>query len=354
MEPESRTRGINWLREDYARKTGAAFRHFYCPMLMTDEPTELMLGHVVNQKFLDTPEYRVVQRKDIDGWYGSMFEADFLTLVRSQEKDTGDLVFGEKPPRGVKPVIKAGQEEIGYYHLERGHDPIDEHTLMEVNSKNGDFLRLALKKSPEEVLSLQHVRWHSEVLGDFRIAALVSVIKAAYLTLFWKLGYRYALSSAGLSIGRDVLGRFYVENQGKSYQEVRQAAAKFFQPYVNMVRPAEALGGSAPQGTIEDDRVFVWLGSSGRGLGIGVFVRTDKRLQCVLMPGYCDAERAAVYLDFLRNDKHDLWVRDGQFNEKGDCWEIRPERVPVIWPKLHESFDLSRDDLRSDGSGPDR
>jgi hypothetical protein len=239
------------------------------------------------------------------------------------------VLFEGKPPRGLKPVIKAGAEEVGYYHLKDDPDdrPIDEHTLMEMNNKNGDFLRLALKKSPEEVMSLQHVKWRSEVFSDFRVAALVSMIKAAYLTLFWKLGYRYALSSAGLSIGHDILGRFYLENRGKTTRQVHAAAAEFFQPYVNMLRPAEVAGDNAPKGTIEDNRVFVWLGSSGLGLGIGVFVRVNKRLQCVLMPGYSDAERAAIYHDFLRNDKHELWVREGQFHEGKDCWEAHPRRV---------------------------
>src|ERR1700722_11717616 len=159
VAPEARTRDIDWLRADYARMNSDPFRHFFCPMLMNDEPSELILGHVVNEKFKDVPDFTIIQRKDIDGWYGSMFEADFLTLVRFQEKNVNDMFFGNKPPRGLKPTIKAGDEEVGYYHLNADPDdkPIDEHTLMEMNNKNGDFLRLALKKSPKEVMALQHV-----------------------------------------------------------------------------------------------------------------------------------------------------------------------------------------------------
>jgi hypothetical protein len=82
MTSESTTRSIDWLRADYARMNGAPFQHFFCPMLMKDEPAELILGHVVNEKFKDVPEYKIIQRGDIDSWYGSMLEGDFLTLVR--------------------------------------------------------------------------------------------------------------------------------------------------------------------------------------------------------------------------------------------------------------------------------
>jgi hypothetical protein len=296
MSADSKTRNLDWLRADYLRTQGHPFEHFYCPMLMKDEPTDLMLGHVANVKFEDVPEYKLVQRKDIDGWYGSMFEADFLNLVRFQNKQITDLFFWGKPrrrkkndhktPPMLKPLIKAGEQEIPYYYLSDKLDelPVNEHTLLEMNSQNGDFLRLALKKTPDEVRALQHVKWHSEIFGDFRVAVLVSCIKAAYLTLFWKLGYGYTLSAAGMSVGREILGRFFLENHGKDKEAIQVAAVEFFRPYINMLRPVQIAGDEAPKGTIEDNRVFIWLGSSRRGLGIGVFIRANKRLQCVLMP----------------------------------------------------------------------
>jgi hypothetical protein len=210
MSSESHIRDIEWLRRDFARNNkGRPFDHFFCPMLLKDEKTELILGHVVNEEF--KPEFKIQQRQDIDSWYGSMFEGDFLTLVRHQEGVITDLFVPKKPPpRGLRPVLKAGEEEIRYYPLKDDDLPINEHTLMEINTKNGPFMRLGLKKAPEEVLALTRLKWHTEVFGDFRVAALVSMIKAAYLTLFWKLGYKYALSTAGLSVGRSILGRFVI------------------------------------------------------------------------------------------------------------------------------------------------
>jgi hypothetical protein len=323
---------------------GRPFEHFFCPMLMEDAPAELMLGHIVNEKFEEVPEFKIKQRKDIDGWYGSMFEADFLTLMRNKNKDIGDLIFGGKAPRGLKPMIKAGGAEIEYYTLkdDPSHTPINEHTLLELNGKNDGFLRLALKKAPEEILSLKDLKWHSEVFGDFRLSALASIIKAAYLTLFWKCGYQYALSLSGRSVGHDLLGRFYLDNRSKKHSDVLAAAGVFFKPYIHMVRPVMCVGGTAPHGTIEDNRAFFWLGSSGRRLGIGVFVRTNDVLHMVLMPDYSDADGAAIYLNFLRNNQEFLWVNDAAYNETKGGWDVHPESIPLVWPKTHGSFDLSR------------
>jgi hypothetical protein len=341
MAAVSRTRELDWLQESYTQENKSPFKHFFCPMLMKDEHVELMLGHVVNEKFRTVPEYLIRQRQDIDGWYGSVFEADFITVVKSREKNLNELFLGGKPARGLRPVIRAGGEEIPFYSLKDGQEPIETHTLLELQGNSSGFMRFALKKTPAEVRSLQQMKWRSEISGDFRIAAFVSLLKAAYLTLFWKFGYKYALSTAGMSIGHHLLGRFFEENRGERTDEVREAAAEFFKPHLHMVRPVEFPGPNPPRGTIEDNRAFVWLGSSGRGLGIGVFVRTDDQLHCVLMPAYSDADSIGTYEEFRRNDSEEIWVREGEFNETKQAWDLEEQRVRVVWPKQHESFDLS-------------
>jgi hypothetical protein len=77
-------------------------------------------------------------------------------------------------------------------------------------------------------------------------------------------------------------------------------------------------------------------------LGIGVFIRTNDKLHCVLMPGYSDADGTGTYLDFLSNSKEEYWVREGQLDEIEECWEVHPQHLRVPWPKLDASFDLSR------------
>jgi hypothetical protein len=70
------------------------------------------------------------------------------------------------------------------------------------------------------------------------------------------LGYEYALSSAGIFVGHDILGAFYQENHEKPKEAVLAAGRQFFQPYVNMMRPIVGYSGSPPQGTLNDRAGF--------------------------------------------------------------------------------------------------
>lgn len=69
-------------QDDFTWVTGKPFSHFFCPILHEDEQTELCMGHVINEACPDSFGGRVVQRKDVDSWYGRVFEADFTARVR--------------------------------------------------------------------------------------------------------------------------------------------------------------------------------------------------------------------------------------------------------------------------------
>jgi len=74
------TRRLEFLRADHERVYGRPFEHFYCPLLFRDEPVKLAKGHVYPQAFTGTDRKWTVQRKDVESWFGSMFEADFVQL----------------------------------------------------------------------------------------------------------------------------------------------------------------------------------------------------------------------------------------------------------------------------------
>ena len=61
---------------------------------------------------------------------------------------------------------------------------------------------------PTEVIASKGKRWEVEISRDVRVPMLVSVIKAAHLTLFAMHGYNYALSSSGIFVGQQILGEF--------------------------------------------------------------------------------------------------------------------------------------------------
>jgi hypothetical protein len=77
---EAGQRELDLLRDDYHRVAGEQFRWFHCPFLFRDEDVELCRGHVLNQAFVGSKRVWTIQRKDLDNFYGSFFEPDFVLI----------------------------------------------------------------------------------------------------------------------------------------------------------------------------------------------------------------------------------------------------------------------------------
>jgi hypothetical protein len=331
------------LQADYTKATGRPFAHFYCPLLCRDEDVELCMGHIISKTWKNCCRATVVQRGDIDHWYGSIAEAEFGTLLDARRAGLHGVVRDEELRRQVRPKILVEGEECSYYTYEEGKSS-PQHTHIELAltpDAGDDVIRLVLKKHPSKMQEDRGKRWSMVVDRDWRPPIIVSVIKAAYLTLFKMLGYGYALSSGGLEIGRFTLGRFFEENNGKSRNEVREAIPKFFRPYRHIVRPIGEFGGPAPRGTIEDNRVGICFGSSGRPWAMMVFVRIEEDVFAVLMPASDHIDSLDAYRSFREEDE-DRWlnVSEAVFEPARGHWEACENPFRVFWPKQSGTFDL--------------
>lgn len=288
------------------------------------------MGHIVNEKIPNSSPAKVVQRKDVDSFYGSHFEAGFIALVQARARTIEDVVFDDAMRRKVRPRVMLGEQECGY-HQDRGH-VADYHTQVPLISSDNRVLNLVLHMERAELAAVPASQIRVLVEHDARVFALVSLIKAAYLTLFQLLGYQYVLSCAGMSIGHGVLGAFYRDNRGKNRLAIHAAAIKYFQPYIHMVRPAESCIGTIPAGTVDDRQAMLCIGSSGKLYGLIVFVKTDSLVSGVLMPAYDNPESGEAYLSFLSNDNETLHAHRCEFRDDGTCHVVR---TPIVmhWPK---------------------
>jgi hypothetical protein len=186
-----------------------------------------------------------------------------------------------------------------------------------------------LKMNPNDVISVQDRNWEIEISRDVRLPMMVSVIKAAHLTIFDMLGYRYAHRPASYFIGRQILGEFFLQNSKKSKSDVLKEAHTFFRPYVHMVRPL--IAGFDFQGTITDKNLLVCMGSSGSPWAMIVFVKTSSLVHAVLVPVFDDPDRVVTFMDFLQNDNSAIQVASCRFEQ--NQWEISKDTRPLIWPK---------------------
>jgi hypothetical protein len=322
------TEDLELLQAHFAGSTGRRFVGFYCPILLAEEDVPLCMGHIVNASVPNSFRGRIPQRQDVDQFYGAFFEADFTGKVVARSMGLEKAINDPKMRKKLGLRLMLNGEEVPHYE-DRGVE-VRGHTQWSIVFGDGKPLRLMLKKSPEELEAMGERSIEVKFGRDNRIEALVSTMKAAYLTLFKLIGYPYAGNRDGSMIGYGALGRFFRENAGKRKVEVREAAKTFFLPYANMMRTVERYEGKQPLGTVEDG----WgkICSAGELVfGIIVTIRTDKQFFDVLMPYFDDIRGIEAYREFMGN--HDQSLRVHNCKIENMQMTVAAQTKERFWPK---------------------
>ena len=173
-------RQLNRMNEDYTSVVGKPFKHFYCPILCIDDQAELCMGHVVNESFPNSSGTCVVQRKDVDSFYGAVAESDFATLVQAQAATPKQVMSDPELSKKMKPRIEVDGEELAHYPF-KGHKHPD-HAGVVVKHDTEEVVKLVLQKSWDELTGDLGKKWQLVIEKDCRIAAVASLLKAGYLS----------------------------------------------------------------------------------------------------------------------------------------------------------------------------
>ena len=326
-------RKLSVLKSDYEAAAERSWEHFFCPILYRDEETELCRAHVINEGFKDADRSWTIQRKDVDNFYGSLFEADFLAMERVDSPLIEEALTDRNVSRQFPPEIVVDEEVVEHYYAPDLENVPLSYTTLEFHI-NDNVVPMALKLSPEEVEKSLDGRWQVRVEKDIRIPALVSLLKAAHLTLFRRLGYKYALSAAGYHLGREVLGGFYLKVRGLERNAALETAEKHFRPYASAVRPI-TLPPRDFQGT-STDGLFLACGTDLPPWGLMVLIRFSGQLHSVIVPTLADEKYAALFHRFLESPFPKIAVRNAQIHD--DRFEMPSEYQIIEWPETN--FDL--------------
>lgn len=315
------------LRRNFATLVGRPFGHFFCPILFVDEQTELCQAHVVNRAFDGASSAWTIQRKDVDNFYGSMFEARFVDL-RFRQKDIAIKAFFDPDLyRRFRPRVLLDGSEVQHF-IARGAIPTKFAQL--TVERGSETVVLGLKLPPDSRVTAES-DWQFEVDHDFRIPAIVSVLKAAHLTAFALMDYTYALGAGGAWLGRQ-LGSFYLQNRGLKREEVQNRAAEHFRQCAKMVRPVS----SAPPaitGTVNDNWVhFCWSDDVNDRIpwGLVFYVKTDQDLHAALIPAFEHEAGAERFARFLESDGDTFETSIARFQDSH--WSVDKQRRRVHWP----------------------
>jgi len=240
----------------------------------------------------------------------------------------------------VRPKIYYGEQVVKYSLSQGKHrrpPPGFQFVEFEVD---GRIVELNVRATSEQMMA-QPSKWSIETKKDLQLPALVSLIKAAHLSMFSVLGYHYVLSNAGRFIGQDILGGFYQPNRHLKNKRVAQAQAlPFFRRYRHMVRLMQPHS-SEIEGTLTDGHIRLCVGTSGNYWAMMIFVRTAQERHAVLLP-YPESDASlATFLEFLRNDHEQIHVVHGKYEADNGRWVIDQDRRPVNWPKGIDTYPRS-------------
>lgn len=290
---------------------------------------DLCRAHIVNQAFAGVSGQWVVQRADVDNFYGAHFESEFVKLQSRSTIDAAICIFDRALAKKFGPTILLNGSPVEFYHPKASSKTPSNHTRIEFQT---DYSRvdLALKLNPEDVMHSDEQAWELHLEKDLRLPALVSLLKAAHLTLFRMQGYRYALSDGGRFLGKSILGDFYSSCKHSNKEVVLQNAGSWFARFSNLVRPVTS---SNPilRGTAEDNRFLICQNNAGAFWAFVVFIRTSEALHAVVTPAFEAKEGRSKFENFLADDGGELLVRVARFNEKR--FEVGNQLTSHSWPK---------------------
>lgn len=315
-------RKLDKLRSDYQAVTGSPFSHFYCPILLQDDDTELCEAHIVNKAFAESDRNSTVQRTDVDNFYGRFFEADF-EKTQYWKIPPDQIIADSSLSNKLRPEILLGGEVTEYF-LARG--PVPNH-FTEAITNSG--VRLGLKTHLDQATAAIGKGCEMRVGQDARLPALVSLLKAAHLTLFDLLGYRYALSKGGRFLGRTVLGDFFLQNRSLERADVLKNAVSHFAKFANMLRPLL----NSPvevRGTVSDGLLFVCFLEPQTLWAYIVFIRTCKELHAVLVPILEEPNAATRFEAFLCGEVGPIPAKLCHIGS--DRLRIREQTETMMWP----------------------
>ena len=316
------------LKRDFESAAGKTWNYFYCPILHQDENTQLCRAHIINAAFKEADRSWTLQRADVDNYYGSLFEADFVAMDKKDDPIVEEALMDKDVARQFRPKFVLDGDVMEHY-IPSSVDAVPEgHTTFAFHLDDG-IVPYTLKLAPAQVMQSPDGRWEVLVDKDIRLAALVSLLKCAHLTLFHLLGYRYALSSGGLHLGKDILGRYFLQTRELPRKEAIEIAKSHFQPYASVVRPVISMSADF-KGTLTDG-YFYACGSGANTWGLGVLIQFSGQTHMVIVPTLLDAESAATYSSFLDSSFPIIEARTGRIFH--DRFELSTESHMMEWPE---------------------
>ena len=176
------------LRVDFESVTGNPFQHFFfCPILFEEEKAQLCRAHMINRRFRNSGPSWTFQQADVDAWFGTLFEDDFLALDYKDQPIIEDVLTDKAIAPRFRPRLTVDVQVLDHF--------LAQNRVLGTQTIGGldvivRKMQVGLKLSPEEFETAINDRWEFRIDKDIRLPALASVLRAAHLTMFHLMGSR--------------------------------------------------------------------------------------------------------------------------------------------------------------------
>jgi hypothetical protein len=306
---------------NYTAVTGKPVRRFVCPITLQDDDAELCDGHILNKGIAKARRSTVIQRKDVDGYFGQTIESDLVRFLNVPVSSLLDLV------RGTRPTVKLPSgEKTEFFFADRKARA--KYQQVELYGSDGKVVgRPFLRNGQLE--PKYHKGLEVEWLMKFTDSALLgSLLKSAYLCLFHLHGYQWVFDTVGDKIRR-TLAAFYTSKATKA------EASRYFSEFSGAFNVLLDTNAAQLPDTLDDGIVWVHYAEGDCSTGT-LFAQTchfvvNDRLITVTLP----ATNNAV-LHLLSVHHYSAWLKDRSRLQSvhqallcGDCFKVDKNPVRV-------------------------
>ena len=305
---------LKTLTEELGRRANL-YQKFMCPILFLNEKTELCKGHIVPRSAGGTDW--VVQRKDVDNFFGSFAEADFA--------------------HGLKLRALANWNDMLNYASKQ---KIDRKVRLTAIGKNGSVGRINAThlglRYDETGMQDKDVPVDGPLVFDLSMEfpTIVTALHAVHLGLFNLSGYTYAAGKTGQLIGFAVLGCLFREYKRSISAGRRMMVSEddadlhpILEICRNLVRPvpqgAIPLSDAVLENPFKDFHVC-WNGN--RPFATIHYLKFGDECYAVLVPSSFDESSAALLCSMVPLS---FTVGRGKFC--GDRIEVGLHKTDAVW-----------------------
>ncbi len=268
LDAAEQDRRLKGLTKDLRTRGIEMRRRFFCPILMVDEPAELCRGHVLPRAVGGNTW--VVQRKDVDSFYGSFADADFGHGLKLRTSD---------PDQMLRHVRK--------------------HKLWKRITVEDPHVPPARPRIDARMQGVANGNYHVRLRFDVGYQTLLSCIHTVHLGRFRELGYRYVGESGWFlaALLREIYMRYFGSGSKLDRNRVKRDSSELAQmclPYRNLVRPLLTSDGLYHK--LLDDP-FRWFAVAWDGDAIFAvidFLKAGDEVNAIMSPVTFDERSAAI------------------------------------------------------------